>query len=167
MKNFSIVGLRLLAIWAFINATIYAQHLPAYFMLPDDLISVSGIGILLPFSLYLVISIILYYKAPIVAEKITSGFANEEVPEFDYQKLAAVLFSSAGLLIFFWAMESFIQSIGSIYHYRLMDPQNPDRVWRELGLLTFGGVIQMVVGITLFTGGKKLSIWWEKFRDWS
>lgn len=167
MKNFAIVGLRLLAIWAFINAITYAQHLPVFFTLEDDFYSFSGIGILFPFLMYFVASILLYFKAPIIAENITSSFANEEVPVFDYKKLAAVLFASVGLLITFWALESFIRTIGSIYHYRLTDPHNPDRVWRELGLLAFGGTLQMIVGIALFTGGKKLAAWWEKFRNWS
>jgi len=167
MKNFAIVGLRLLAVWAFIKATVYTQYLPSYFILDDSFLTATGIGILLTFFLYLAISIILFYKAPIFAEKITSEFGQEEVPSFDYQKLAAVLFSSAGLLIFFWAIESFIQTIGSLYHYRVMDPQNPDRFWSELRLLIFGGGIQLMVGIALFTGGKKIAQWWHDFRNWT
>jgi hypothetical protein len=167
MKNFAIVGLRLLAVWAFIKATVYTQYLPSYFILEDDFLTATGIGILITFLQYLVISIILFYKAPAFAEKMTSDLGEEEVPSFDHQILAAVLFSSAGLLIFFWAIESFIQSIGSLYHYRVMDPQNPDRIWREIRLLVFGGGIQIIVGIVLFTGGKKLSGWWVNFRDWT
>ena len=167
MKNFAIVGLRLLAVWAFIKATVFAQYLPSYFILEDDFLTATGLGIILTCLLYLVISILLFYKAPVLAEKMTSGFGQEVVPSFDYGKLAAVLFSSAGLLIFFWAIETFIQSIGSLYHFRAMDPQNPDRFWREFRLIAFGGGIQMIVGIALFTGGKKLSDWWINFRDWT
>lgn len=167
MKNFAIVGLRLLAVWAFIKGSVYIQYLPSIFIFEDDFLTVAGIGILIPFLLYLLISIILFYKAPAFAEKITSDFGQEEIPSFDYQKLAAVLFSSAGLLIFFWSIESFIQTIGSLYHYRVMDPQIPDRFWRELRLLALGGGVQMIVGVVLFIGGKKVAQWWHDFRNWS
>ncbi len=167
MKNFAIVGVRLLAIWAFIKATVFAQYLPSYLILEDDFITATGLGIALTCLFYIAISILLFFKAPTFAEKITAGFGQEEVPAFDYQKLAAVLFSTAGLLIFIWAIESFIQTIGSLYNYRVMDPQNPDRFWRELQLLVFGGGIQMLVGTVLFLGGKKIAKWWHDFRDWT
>lgn len=167
MKNIAIVGLRLLAIWAFIKATVFAQYLPSYFILEDNFLTATGLGIALTCLLYFVLSILLYYKAPYFAERITDGFGHIEAPEFDYQKLAAILFSSAGLLIFFWAIESFIQTIGSLYHYRVMDPQNPDRFWSELRLLVFGGGIQMFAGVVLFIGGKKIAQWWQDFRNWT
>lgn len=167
MKNFAIVGLRLLAVWAFIKVTFSAQHLPYYFILEDDFLTASSIGSLLIFLVYLVMSISLFYKAPAIAEKLTLGFGQDEVPSFDYKKLAAALFSSAGLLIFFWAIESFLHAIGSLYHYRVIDPQNPDRFWREFQLLLFSGGIQMIVGLVLFIGGKKLAQWWHEFRNWT
>ena len=167
MKNFAIVGLRLLAVWAFIKVTFSAQHLPYYFILEDDFFTALNIVSLLIILVYIVISFSLYYKAPAIADKLTLGFGQDEVPSFDYNKLAAVLFSSTGLLIFFWAIESFIQAIGSIYHYRAIDPQNPDRFWRGFRLLLFSGGIQMIIGVVLFIGGKKLAQWWHEFRNWT
>lgn len=167
MKNFAIVGLRLLAIWAFLKAIIYTQYLPSYFLLEDDFLNASGIGIITAFILYLSFSVILYFKAPSFAAKITAGLDDQQFKSVDYHKLAAVLFSSAGILVFFWAIESFIQTIGSIYHYRIMDPLNPDSLWMEVRLLFAGGGIQMIFGVCLFIGGKKLAAWWVKFRDWT
>jgi hypothetical protein len=43
MKNLAIVCLLLLAIWAFLKAVIYTQHLPSYYMLEDDFLTATGI----------------------------------------------------------------------------------------------------------------------------
>jgi hypothetical protein len=167
MKNIAVISLRLLSIWAFLKAVIYTQYLPSFYLLEHDFLTAAGLGIFTTFLLYLVFSIILYFKAPLFASKITEGFGDQPFESVDYQKLAAVLFSSAGVLIFFWAIESFIQAIGSINHYRIIDPQNPDRFWVEVKLLLAGGGIQMIIGVYMFIGGKKLASWWVKFRDWT
>ncbi|HBZ39583.1 MAG TPA: hypothetical protein DEO59_14320 [Balneola sp.] len=85
----------------------------------------------------------------------------------NYQKFSAVIFSSIGLLIVYWSIQSLFNSIGSVIQMNFIYPNNPDmKNFRTLTII-FGGVIQLIIGILLFIGGKKLSKWWNDFRNWT
>ncbi|MDX1639905.1 MAG: hypothetical protein R3281_18235 [Balneolaceae bacterium] len=166
MKNFTIIGLRLLAIWAFLKALLLSQYIPTIFGSGiDEFSQMGGYGILIAFILYLISATILFFKAPTIAIKVspTSDFDTAKV---DIEKLASVLFATAGLLIFFWSINSFLNSINSIFHYRVIDPENVNRA-REIRLVLLGGGIQMIFGLSLFIGGKKIAQCWHNFRNWT
>lgn len=167
MKNLTITGLRLLAIWFFLQAISYIQFLPFYFTDKYQDLNTGGIGALSIFFIYVVASGILFFKAPTVAVKISGKLEEPSIQGIDYQKLAAILFATVGLFIFFNALESLINSIGIIYNDRAMYSQAPNRFFREIRILLFGGGIQMMVGASLFVGGKKIANWWHDFRNWT
>jgi hypothetical protein len=167
MKNLTITGLRLLAIWFFIQALSYIQFLPVYFSDQYQDMNAAGLGMLGVFLIYIMSAAILFFKAPTIAAKISGNLEEASLQINNYQKLAAILFATVGLFIFFNALESFINSIGNIYGDRAMNPQAPNRLIREIRILLFGGGIQMIVGASLFVGGKKLANWWHTFRNWT
>lgn len=166
MRNFAIIGLRLLAIWAFLKALLLLQYLPTVFISGlDEFSQMGGYGILIAFILYLISSAVLFLKAPTISSKI-SPISESDSPNVDFEKLASILFATAGLLIFFWSINTFLNSINSIFHYRVIDPQNVNRA-REIRLVLLGGGIQMIFGLSLFIGGKKIAQWWQDFRNWT
>lgn len=167
MRNLTIVGLRLLAIWLFLQALSYLQFLPAYLTNQYDDFGATGLGMLLVLLLYLAAALMLFFKAPALAV-IINGDCEGAAPEWnDYKKLAAVLFATVGLLVFFGALETLFGSVGAVYNERVLDPQKPNRLSAEIKTLFFGGGIQMIVGLGLFVGGKKLAGWWHNFRNWT
>lgn len=167
MKNLTIIGLRLLAIWILLRALSYVQFLPAYLTNQYEDFGATGIGMLIVLLIYLVATLILFVKAPAVAAKISGDVEDTAFEISSYEKLTAILFATVGLLIFFGAFETFINSVGAIYNERAIDPQKPNRLLAEIRILLFGGGIQMVVGLGLFIGGKKIANWWYNFRNWT
>ncbi len=166
MRNFAVVGLRLLAVWAFLKALLFSQYIPTLFISGiDEFAQMGGYGILITFFIYLISAVVLFFKAPTIST-IISPISESESLNIDLEKLAAILFSTAGLLIFFWSVNTFLNGINSIFHYRVIDPQNVNRA-REIRLLLLGGGIQMIFGLSLFIGGKKIAQWWHDFRNWT
>jgi hypothetical protein len=167
MKNLAIVGLRILAIWALLKALVYVQYLPSLFVQQDDLMPAAAIGTLAILLIYLAFCLVLFLKTSAIAEKIAPGSSDASLDSIDYRQLASICFATAGLLIFFWSINTFLSSIGSLHHYRLMNLMNPDRFFSQIRFLLFGGGIQMIFGLCLFIGGKKIAGWWYNFRDWT
>lgn len=167
MKNLTIVGLRLIAIWFFFKALSYIQFLPMYFTDQYQNFSTAGIGMLSVFLIYILAAGILFFKAPVFSSKISGNFDETSLQINNYQKFAAILFAAVGLLIFFHALESFINNIGSIFNDRAVNLQAPNRLISEISILLFGGAIQMIIGACLFIGAKKVANWWHDFRNWT
>lgn len=166
MKDFSIIGLRLLSIWTFLKALLLTQYLPTLFVSDiDEFGNMGGYEILISFAIYLISSIILFFFAPALSNKIS--FSDEQnFPEVNLKKLTSIFFATAGILIFFWSINTFLNSINSIFYYRTVDPNNVSRA-REIRLVLLGGGIQMIFGLALFVGGKRIAQWWHDFRNWT
>lgn len=155
MRNFAIVGLRLLAIWAFLKALLLSQYIPTLLDSGiDEFGQMGGYGILIASFIYLISTAVLFFKAPTISSKI-SPISESDSLNLDLEKFASILFATAGLLIFFWSINTFLNSINSIFHYRVIDPQNVNRA-REIRLVLLGGGIQMIFGLTLFIEERKL-----------
>lgn len=167
MKNITIVGLRLLAIWILIEALGYLQFLPAYFINQYNNIDGLTLGVLIVFLLYLSAACILMFMAPTLANKITAGIENKTFEIANYEKLAAILFASVGLLILVNSFGSLLHSIGAIYSKRTIHSLNNTQFLKTVRSLLLGGGIQMIIGLWLFFGSKKLARWWYNFRNWT
>jgi hypothetical protein len=166
MRNFALIGLRLLAIWAFLKALLLFQYIPTLLGSGiDEFAQMGGYGILIAFFLYLISAAVLFFKAPTISTNI-SPISESDSLNIDLEKLASILFATAGLIIFFWSVNTFLNSINSIFHYRVIDPENVNRA-REIRLILLGGGIQMIFGLSLFIGGKKIAQWWHDFRNWT
>ncbi|NGP88038.1 hypothetical protein [Fodinibius halophilus] len=167
MKNLTATGLRLIAIWALLQALGYIQFLPVYFTDQYQNVNAAGLGMLIVFLIYITAAAILFFKAPAIAIKMSGNFEEPQLQINNYQKFTAILFAAVGLLIFFNALETFSYSVGNIYNDRAMNPQAPNRLFREIRILLFGGGIQIILGAGLFVGGKKIANWWHNFRNWT
>lgn len=166
MKDFSIIGLRIFAIWIFLKALLYLQYLPMLFVSNlDEFSQIGGYGFIIAFLLYLCTAIFLYFKTSIIADKIIPSSDSDSL-KIELDKLTSVLFATAGILIFFWSINTFLNSVNSIFYFRTIDPENVNKL-REIRLVLFGGVIQMIFGLSLFIGGKKIAKWWHDFRNWT
>jgi len=84
----------------------------------------------------------------------------------NYEKLSSILFATAGILIFFWSINTFLNSINSVNYFRTFRPDYLN-ARSEIIILILGGGIQMIFGLSLFIGGKNIAHWWYKFRNWS
>lgn len=167
MKNLTIIGLRLIAIWLLLTFLGFIQFLPMYFIGQSEDLYSTGIGMLIVVIIYIVAAALLFFKAPALAVKMSGDFEEPSIRINNYEKLTAILFASIGVLIFFNALESFIGSVGSVYNDRVANPQSTHQFIRTIRILLFGGGIQMLVGVCLFIGGKKIANWWYNFRNWT
>lgn len=120
MKNLTIIGLRLFAIWAFLRAFLYLQFLPFYWSDSFDGQAVMSLGMLIVFFLFLVFAGVLFFKAPFLSTKIIDDSGSLNLEKIDYEKFASVLFAAIGLLIFFFGLEALFNSIGAIYNQRII-----------------------------------------------
>ncbi len=166
MKNLAILGVRFLALFALLRALMYLEFIPSilvdeYFSLSDSWHSFVVIGF------YLLFSGFLFITSERVASFMIPELKDQDFQIDNYEKFSAVLFSSIGLLIIYWSIQSLFNSIASIVNMNMMYPDNPDmQEYRRLTII-FGGLIQVILGILLFIGGKKLAKWWYDFRNWT
>lgn len=167
MKNLTIIGLRLLAIWVFLKALNYLQFLPVCLSNSYNSQGSIGIGMLIVFFLFLASAGILFFKAPFLSTKITSNSESMSLERINYEKLASILFAAIGLLIFFVGLETLFNSVGTVYNQRVTSPQNPNQLLSDIRTILFGGGVQMIIGLVLFIGGKKVANWWYNFRNWT
>lgn len=166
MKNLAVLGVRFLALFVLLRALMYLEVIPSilvdeYFSFSDSWHSFVVIG------LYLFLSGSLFYASERIAGYMIPKSKEQDFQIDNYERLSAVLFSSIGLLIIYWSIQSLFQSIASIVNMNVVYPDNPNmQEYRTLTII-FGGFIQLIIGILLFIGGKKLAKWWNDFRNWT
>ena len=166
MKNLTILGVRFLALFVLLRALTYLEIIPSiivdeYFDLSDSWHTFLVIGF------YLILSGSLFFWSERIAVFMMPNSEEQDFQIDNYEKFSAVLFSSIGLLITYWSIQSLFNSIASIVNMNVMYPDNPDmQEYRTLTII-FGGFIQLILGLLLFIGGKKLAKWWYDFRNWT
>ncbi len=166
MKNLTILGVRFLALFVLLRALTYLEIIPSiivdeYFDLSDSWQTFLVIGF------YLILSGSLFFWSERIAVFMMPNSEEQDFQIDNYEKLSAVLFSSIGLLIIYWSIQSLFNSIASIVNMNVMYPDNPDmQEYRTLTII-FGGFIQLILGLLLFIGSKKLAKWWYDFRNWT
>jgi len=166
MKNLTILGVRFLALFVLLRALTYLEIIPSiivdeYFDLSDSWHTFLVIG------LYLILSGSLFFWSERIAVFMMPNSEEQDFQIDNYEKFSAVLFSSISLLIIYWSIQSLFNSIASIVNMNVMYPDNPDmQEYRTLTII-FGGFIQLILGLLLFIGGKKLAKWWYDFRNWT
>tara|TARA_R110000868_G_C10420183_1_gene723235 strand:- start:25 stop:525 length:501 start_codon:yes stop_codon:yes gene_type:complete len=166
MKNLTIIGIRLIALFVFVRAIMSLEIFTNFFF--DDQSTFSEYWFyFLPSALYTLISIILFFGSRIITNYIIPTSEDQDFLISNYQKLSAVLFSTAGLFIVYLSIQNLFQSVATIIQMNAMYPNNPDMKEFRTITIIFGGFIQLITGILLFIGGKKLSKWWYDFRNWT
>lgn len=166
MKKLTILAIRILALFVLIRAIFSLEVIPS-FLLDEHFNFSESWYYFLNSGLYIILSVILFFGSERIANFMTPKSDEKDFQIENYQKFSAVLFSAIGLLIVYWSIQILFQSIGSIVHMNIIYPDNPDmRDFQTLTIL-FGGIIQLIIGILLFIGGKKLAKWWYDFRNWT
>lgn len=166
MKNLSILGVRLLALFVLLRAIMHLEFIPSVLLDEHFDFSVSWYYFLTP-GFYLILSGILFFGSKSIATFMTPKTEEQNFQIDNYEKFSGVIFSSIGLLIVYWSIQNLLQSIASIVNMNMMYPDNPDiQEYRTLTII-FGGFIQFIIGLLLFIGGKKLAKWWHDFRSWT
>lgn len=168
MINLTILGIRLLALYVFLQAIIILESIT--FLFQDEFFRFEDSWqIFTRIAYYLIISSSLFFGSNKLANMIIPNSKDQESRIDDYQKISAILFSTVGLFIIYWSIESITQSLASILYMEMIYPDNPDPNIAKYRVRTFiyGGFIQLILGIALFIGGKKLAKWWYDFRNWT
>ncbi|MEO9884610.1 MAG: hypothetical protein ABJR05_03640 [Balneola sp.] len=166
MQKLTVLGIRLVALFVLIQVLASLQVIPSLFLYNGSDFA-GGILAVLAFIIYSILFCALFFGAEKIATFIMPPHEDKSIELDDYQKLSAVLFSTVGLFIIYWAFEMLLQSTVSVLNLNAMQPDSPFRTSRQILIPLFGGVIQLIAGISLFIGGKKLAKWWNDFRNWT
>ena len=166
MKKLTILSIRILSLFVLIRAIFSLEVIPSFLLDEYSNFSESWYYFL-NIGIYVILSVVLFLASERIADFMTPKSDEGDFQIDNYQKFSAVIFSSIGLLIVYWSIQSLFNSIGSVIQMNFIYPNNPDmKNFRTLTII-FGGVIQLIIGILLFIGGKKLSKWWNDFRNWT
>ena len=171
--NLAIVGLRLLAIYCFVQAVplFSAFGLTAFMFAPESSGHSQPFAIfiaLLPGSSLLLLSILLFAFSQPLARRIastTSPEPSESVCTFG--QFQAIAFGVAGILILATALPSLgraLQGLVVLYSYHKQGGTNPaDRVFSSW-LYSAGVFAQLVVGVLLLLNPKGFRNVWRYLR---
>ena len=166
MKHLAILGVRLLALYMLLLALISMEFIPAV-LLDEHFDFTMGWHSFVVSGGYLILSVALFFGSERIATFMMPKSEEEGLQVDNYQKLSAVVFSAMGLFIIYLSIQSLFQSLASIVNMDVMYPDNPDMQEYQILTLVFGGLIQLIVGVLLFIGGKTLAKWWYGFRNWT
>ncbi len=168
MKNLTALGLRLFSLFLLFQAFSYIQVVPSLlFYETGEFNKMIGFSNLLIVVIYLLAFLILFFGANTISEYVMPKNKKEELVLDDYQKLAAVLFSTVGLLTIIWAIELITKSAGNIIHFNTFESEFVVNDTRKMYIPLYQGIVQLVIGSVLFIGGKTISKWWNDFRNWT
>ena len=171
--NLAVVGLRLLAIYCFVQAiplisefgVIGAMFFPEAFRSSQTTAIFSS---LLPGGSLLVLAIVLFIFSEPLARRLTfslSGDGKESICTFE--QLQALAFAVAGILILATSLPSFgkaLQSLFILYSSHQQGATNPtDRVFSSW-LYSVGVFAQMAVGLLLILNPKGFRNVWHRLR---
>lgn len=166
MKSIAVIGLRILAIYVIIKMLELAQFIVPYFMYERGE-SIEAISLAILILIHWFIFGLLFFGA----EKISSFFlpkqSNGEIQITDYERITAILFSTVGLLVFLWGIGILFDALSNIINLNVMQPDFLRDNKSYLFWIPFSkGGVQVLLGLILFVGGKKLAKWWTDFRNW-
>ncbi len=168
MKNLTALGLRLFSLFLLFQAFSYIQIVPSLlFYEAGEFNKMIGFSNLLIVVVYLLAFLILFFGANTISEYVMPKSKKEEITLDDYQKLGAVLFSTVGLLTIIWAIELITKSVGNILHYNSFESEFIVNDTRKMYVPLYQGIVQLVIGLALFIGGKTIAKWWHNFRNWT
>jgi hypothetical protein len=167
--NLAIVGLRVLAIYCFIQAVplFSAFGLVAALYAPDSFRN-SIFTSLLPGGSLLILAVLLFIFAKPLARRLAGSEPSDAKENFcTFEQLQALAFAVAGILILTTALPSLgraIQNLFILYSYHRQGGTNPaDRVFSSW-LYSIGVFAQFAVGLLLLLNPKGLRNAWHSLR---
>jgi hypothetical protein len=111
------------------------------------------------FSL-LILFIILFFGTKRITNYIVPNSEDTDLEIDNYQNLTTVLFSCIGLIIIYYSTNLLLGSISQLMIIYEPQEQSPISPTSQVSAFIFGGVLQFIAGILLFTRGSKLAKWW-------
>ena len=171
--NLAIVGLRLLAIYCFVQAIplFSAFGLVAAMFSSDAFRTSQSTAIftsLLPGGLLLILAILLFIFSEPLARRITSSLSSDTKESIcTFEQLQALAFAVAGILILATSLPSLgraFQDLFILYSYHKQGAINPaDRVFSSW-LYSAGVFAQLAVGLLLLLNPKGFRNVWRYLR---
>jgi hypothetical protein len=171
--NLAIVGLRLLAIYCFVQAIplFSAFGLIAAMFSPGAFSGSQSTAIftsLLPGGSLLVLAIVLFIFSEALARRLTSSLSGDgKEIVCTFEQLQALAFAVAGILILTTSLPSFgkaLQSLFILYSYHQQGATNSaDRVFSSW-LYSIGVFAQLAVGLLLLLNPKGFRNVWHRLR---
>ena len=159
MLKQTVLGIRLFALFILYQALSSLQEFRSIVMFHGNS-EVDLILTLISFFCLLAFSLVLFTRAKSISQFLFPTTQDSELKIDDYQKLSAVLFSSIGLFIIYSSINMMLVSTSQLLIMHDFQSEDPINRFNQFLAFLFGGVIQLIAGIALFTGGKKLSKWW-------
>jgi hypothetical protein len=167
MKSIAVIGLRLLAIYVIIKMLELGQFIVPYFMYEQGE-SIEAISLAILILIHWFIFGGLFFGAERISRFMLPKQLDEEIEVTDYERITAILFSTVGLLVFFWGIEMLFNAYSNIINLNVMQPDFLRDNKGYLFWIPFSkGGVQIISGLLLFIGGKKLAKWWIDFRNWT
>ncbi|MGA3288595.1 MAG: hypothetical protein ABSD46_14365 [Bacteroidota bacterium] len=173
-KDATTIALRVLGIYCLIEAFVVLQGLVYIFTMPEEFSSNRSEMIiisLLPSIMLLFLGVLLIVFSIKLASLITPTSKDEPTDSVWMLKdIQPILFSVAGVLIFASAIPRTFSWISQLVALIKNDshglPYN-SKVIRDSWVSLILSSLQMLLGIGLFFGSDKLSLFWQHLRDWS
>tara|TARA_R110000868_G_scaffold408910_1_gene693194 strand:+ start:1453 stop:1944 length:492 start_codon:yes stop_codon:yes gene_type:complete len=163
MLKQTVLGIRLFALFILYRALLTLHEFGNHFIFQGNS-EIETIFTLISFFSLLVFFLVLFTRAKSISQYLFPNTRDANLKIDDYQKLSAVLFSSIGLYIIFSSINMILNSTAMLLVFNDFKNEDPINRFNQFLAYLFGGVIQLVAGIALFTGGKKLSKWWYASR---
>ena len=161
MRNITTVGLRLLGLWFILQSTNLLISNYSILLQPgnqEDVLSMIS---------QFLIGFILLVSATKAAKIIAPNNDSVDIKIDNYEKFSAAVFSGVGFYIVLSSVISLIYNGYSILFYMGMNNFRSEDFLPPMYLLIIGGGVQLILGLVLFIGGKKIAKWWYSFRNWS
>lgn len=159
MLRQTVLGIRLFALFILYRALSTLQGFGSNFIFQGNS-ETETIFTIISFFFLLAFSLVLFTRANSISLHLFPSTRDSELKIDDYQKLSAVLFSSIGLFIIYSSTNMMLSSTAQLLILNDFQGEDPINRFNQFLAYLFGGVIQLVAGIALFTGGKKISKWW-------
>ncbi len=167
--NLAIVGLRLLAVYCFVQAIpLFSAFGLVAAMYASDSFRGSIFTSLLPGGSLLVLAVVLFiFSEPLARRLVSSSSADAKEDVCTFEQLQSLAFAVAGVLILATSLPSFgraLQGLFIVYSYHKQGFTNPaDRVFSSW-LYSVGVIAQLVVGVLLLLNPKGCRNVWRYFR---
>ena len=159
MLKQTVLGIRLFALFILYRALWSLHEFRSTFIFQGH-DNIEVIFTLISFFSLLAFFFVLFTRAKSISQYLFPTTRDSELKIDDYQKLSAVLFSSIGLFIIYSSINMMLVSTSQLLIMHDLQSEDPINRFNQFLAYLFGGLIQLIAGIALFTGGKKLSKWW-------
>jgi hypothetical protein len=166
-KNFTIIALRLIAIYLFFRLIPLIQSL-IYIIRDTEFLNVSAIRYgSIQLVLYIMAIIILFKYSHLIANKIVISVPDESVKTtWTSINLLSILIAASAVLALLLAIPKFISQVygfSNFYQNRLLFQPEKQRIDESIFEI-IGTTLQIVIACIFFYNAKRIAFFWEKYN---